>query len=76
MKLMGFVVPYDSSVENTRNIKLTQFKSEDEYADALETAFMLMEEFKPVPEPLRTKLILEMENRKKTWNDFLLGVVA
>jgi len=64
MRLMGFLVPYDSGggSSGSYKIELTQFESWDEYNDAIKKAFILLTDFKPVPEPLRTKLILEAEN--------------
>lgn len=65
---MGLTVPYDSdeghSQDNTE-IKLTQFKSHEEHAEAMLMAMELLDKFEPVPEPMRTKLILEAENYRK-----------
>lgn len=63
---MGLTVPYDGghSQDNTE-IKLTQFKSHEEHAEAMLMAMELLDKFEPVPEPMRTKLILEAENYRK-----------
>lgn len=71
---MGLTVPYDSGRtirKNKKNskgsseIKLTQFKSHEEHAEAMLMAMELLDKFEPVPEPMRTKLILEAENYRK-----------
>lgn len=66
MILKGLVTPYDSGNSKNRDtLKLTQFKSDDEYCEAILKAFDLLKSFQPVPEPMRTKLILEAENFRK-----------
>lgn len=65
MSLMGLVVAYDSSSKNASKIELTEFSSQSKYQKALMYAMEQLDEYKPVPEPLRTKLINEAENYRK-----------
>lgn len=58
-------MPLDSGRGQSTKIKLTQFNSDEEYCEAMMKALELLDNFQPVPEPMRTKLILEAENFKK-----------
>lgn len=72
MNLMGLLMGYDDGQAHYKNIPLTQFKSKEELGDAIYTASMLLIEYKPVPEPMRTKLILEAENFRKHGRESLV----
>lgn len=62
LNIMGLTVPYDSSGHIGTSIPLTQFKSQKEYRLAMIQAMQLLDDYKQVPEPLRTKLIKEADN--------------
>lgn len=72
MRLLGLIEPYESGSGHKESgnscgykVVMTQFKSLKEYSEAKVKALMLLEEFKPIPEPMRTRLILETENLRK-----------
>lgn len=64
---MALTMPFDSNNQGTysEKVKLTQFKTKAEYGEAVVTALDLLEQYKSVPEPLRTKLVTEAKNIRK-----------
>lgn len=65
-ELIGLHAVYDSGYFiDQKRIKLKEFESFNDYYDALSQAELLLTDYKPIPEPLRTKLIKEAANIKK-----------
>lgn len=62
---LGLSIPFTDAGSDTESIPLTQFKSQDELADAIYIASLALAEYKPVPEPIRTKLALEAKNYRE-----------
>lgn len=68
---LGLSVPYTNG-SSTESIPLTQFNSQKELADAIYIASLALAEYKPVPEPIRTKLALEAKNYREHGRDSLI----
>ncbi|MCM1221671.1 MAG: hypothetical protein NC548_45050 [Lachnospiraceae bacterium] len=64
MSKMDIITVLDGDWVNEK-IPVTQFKSHNEYRRGKYKAQKLLEKMQPVPEPLRTKLILEAKNVHK-----------
>lgn len=61
LELLGLLMPYDDG-DNDHRYKLKEYKSYKEYGKELSIAVEYIGKYKPIPEPMRTKLIKEAEN--------------